>query len=235
MSIRIVIVEDEALIADHLAVCLEDEGYEVQGIYASAEEALEERGKIEADLYLVDINLAGDLDGVDLAHQLNQGKAVPFIFLTSNTEPRTITRVKHTHPAGFIVKPFQARDLRPTIELATFKARPSQSVDTGERPSFMIKDKQELRRVYYDEIDYVEAADNYSYLFVGKTRHVLSHTLKTVAEKLKPHGFFRSHRSYLINLKKVDSLRPGKVQLAGLELPVSNTARQELLTYFDTF
>jgi DNA-binding LytR/AlgR family response regulator len=233
---RITIVEDEALIADHLALCLEDAGYEVTAIFDAAEELIAQFKTIETDLVLIDINLAGVLDGIDLAHAINKETGWPFVFLTSNTEPRTIERVKLTEPGGFIVKPFQAKDLTPAIELAMFKQQktPVPVTDTSEDASFMIKDKQAMKRVYYRDINYVEAADNYSIVYVGDQRYMLSQTLKTIAGKLEPFGFFRVHRSYVINLRKVDCLLPGKVQLGNIELPTSPSTRQELLAFFDT-
>jgi len=234
---RIAIVEDEILIADHLAMCLEEEGYEVVGSFTNATEAIEQFAELNVDLFLLDINLEGHLDGIDLAGHINTKLGVPFIYLTSNTDPRTLERVKLTSPAGFIVKPFQPKDLRPAIELAWYKFQQNKALKTAKTPkedSFLIKDKEAMHRIFYNEIDYVEAADNYVLIFVNKKRFILSQTLKTIAQKLEQYGFLRIHRSYVINLQKVDCLKPGKVQLGTIELPVSSKARQELLSYFNT-
>lgn len=122
-KIRIVIVEDEALIADHIAICLEDLGYDVVGIEEDGSEALETIQNLQPDLCILDINLAGALDGVDVAQEINRRFSIPFIFLTSNSDKRTLERVKITEPAGFILKPYTVQDLETNLGIVLYKLR----------------------------------------------------------------------------------------------------------------
>ena len=118
---NIFIIEDEALIADHIALCLEDEGYAVAGMADSGQEALAQLEALRPDLCLIDIHLAGALDGVDVAQEINRRFQIPFIFVTSNTDNRTLERVKITQPAGFIVKPYTQQDLATNVKIALYK------------------------------------------------------------------------------------------------------------------
>ena len=113
----ILIVEDELLIAKNISIILENEGYETfYGItdYVTACSLLEEK---VFNLVLIDIQLNGISDGVDLGRYLSNKNTIPFIFITSNTDAITVNRVKETRPHGFIVKPFKPIDILTTVEI----------------------------------------------------------------------------------------------------------------------
>jgi DNA-binding LytR/AlgR family response regulator len=246
---RILIVEDEALIADHLAACLTAEGYAVDAILDSAEDALAHLQTARPDLALLDIQLAGTLDGVDLAMAILGGSQIPVVFLTSNTDPRTLARVQLSRPAGFIVKPFQPADLRPAIELALYAHKSRQQVSHSQTHShshsqtpspatpedaFYIKDKHEHHRVRYADILCAEALDNYTRIHLPGKRYIVSQTLKAVEEKLQGHGFFRIHRTWLVQVSQISCIRPTEVVVGELTLPTSAGARSELLKWVQT-
>ena len=234
-DISILVVEDEALIGQHLSLSLQDEGYRVIGVAGSFDEAIEMVEQERPDFALLDINLDGLLDGIDLAGELRRRFQLPFIFITSNTDSRTIARAKVTQPAGFIVKPFQTGDLRPSIEIALYNAKQPQAATKGmENESFFIKDKNEMKRVYYAEIDFAEAADNYTILHTPQKKYMLSQTLKVIEQKLSPFGFLRIHRSYLVNVSKIDCVRPTEVIVGEKALSTSANARGELMKFIRT-
>lgn len=235
---RILIVEDEALIADHIALVLEDLGYVVAGIADEGRMALDMVRDLSPDLVLLDINLAGPLDGVDVAQEVNRRFPVPIVFVTSNTSERTLERVKVTEPAGFVVKPYTAADLASNVGIALYKARAQRTLAVApvEEDGFFIKEKHELIRLRYAEVLYAEAMDNYTRLHTLRGRHVLSQTLKLVEQKLEPEGFVRVHRSYLVNLRHVELIAPRHVVVAGGdEVPVSEGQRQALLERISLF
>lgn len=118
---RIIIVEDEALIAEEIAGTLEALGYEVVGNEVNGDRALDLFANTPADLVLLDINIRGTLDGIDLAKIIREKYQLPFVFLTSFSDAPTLEKVKGTIPYGYIVKPFSDDDLRINIELALAK------------------------------------------------------------------------------------------------------------------
>ncbi len=119
--IKVIIVEDEALIAAEIKSTLKILGYEVVGHSMNGDKALDLFAKEKADLILLDINIKGTLDGIDLAKIIRKKYNVPFIFLTSFSDKMTLGKVKDTMPYGYIVKPFNENDLKVNIELALFK------------------------------------------------------------------------------------------------------------------
>ena len=115
---KILIVEDELIIATDLGDILESLGYEVCGDAISAREALELINEQSPDLVLLDIQIKGGMDGIELAGIIRSEFRIPFIFLTSHADASTLQRAKEVKPYGYIVKPFQEKDIRAAIEIA---------------------------------------------------------------------------------------------------------------------
>lgn len=129
-DIRILIVEDEPLIAENIAMYLNNHNYSVSGMAYDDEEALQELSRNPPDAVLLDVNLESPRDGIDIAEYINQHNRVPFIFLTSYSDKTILERAKKTNPAGYIVKPFNEQTLYTTLEiaLANFASRANQHV-----------------------------------------------------------------------------------------------------------
>ncbi|HSO18476.1 MAG TPA: response regulator [Desulfosarcina sp.] len=114
----ILIVEDEAIVAEDLAGKLERMGYAVVGIAATCRDAIDSTVRLQPKLLLMDIQLGGAPDGIAAADAIRQRFDVPVIFLTAHSDPATLSRAKLTGPFGYILKPFEERDLGTQIELA---------------------------------------------------------------------------------------------------------------------
>lgn len=114
----IYIVEDEAIVALDIEDGLKRQGYRVVGRSATGEAAIEELNRTTADLILMDIRLKGRMDGIETAKQLKKHKAIPIIYLTAYSEDSILQRAKDTEPHGYLLKPFEDRHLRTTIEMA---------------------------------------------------------------------------------------------------------------------
>ncbi|NET27476.1 bifunctional diguanylate cyclase/phosphodiesterase [Okeania sp. SIO1I7] len=115
---KILIVEDESIIAEDLADSLTMMGYTVIDIVSSAEEAILIAVDKQPNLILMDVMLQGKMDGITAAEQIHLSSQIPIIFLTAYTDDKTLQRVKATNPFGYIVKPFEERNLHLTIEIA---------------------------------------------------------------------------------------------------------------------
>ncbi len=226
---KIYIVEDEPLIADTIALALSKEGYNVCGIADNAKEALYDIDDLKPDLILLDINISGSINGIELAEKINTKFKIPFIYLTSLTNEQTIDAVKKTNPSGFLCKPFNEAGLRSNIEIALFKYRQKKEEKKLIENSFFIKNKGELIRVKKENIYYVEAYDNYTKLICCKNDFLLSFTLKKIEEKLNDQNFIRIHRSYLININKIDSLYDGYVFIGTKKLPIGKSYKEQLM------
>lgn len=118
---RIIIIEDEAIIADDIEMMLEMMGHEVIGNVQNGDKALDIFSTNNPDLVILDITIKGSLNGIDLAHIIRDKYNFPFVYLTSHSDRMTLDAVKETLPYGYIVKPFTRQNLMSTIELAIHK------------------------------------------------------------------------------------------------------------------
>lgn len=143
---KIMIVEDESIIAEDLADSLEDMGYIVVDIVSSGEEAILMAAEKQPHLILMDVILQGEIDGITAAEEIYSSLQIPIIFLTAYSDNQTLQRVKATNPFGYIVKPFEERNLYLTIEIA-------------------------LERHHYDPITHLPNR----FLFKSKLDEILSH------------------------------------------------------------
>ncbi|HOY19732.1 MAG TPA: response regulator [Haliscomenobacter sp.] len=119
-NIQILVVEDEPLIAEDISEYLSNVDYAVAAIAYNKAQALLALEKQIPDLVLLDINLGGNVDGLDLAQLINQKYHTPFIFLTSYAHKSILDQAKLTRPMGYILKPFNERDLYSSIEIALY-------------------------------------------------------------------------------------------------------------------
>jgi len=124
MSSKVLIVEDEFIVANGLRIILEQAGYEVNGIAASVEEAAEYIMKHKPDIVLLDIRLEGKLSGIDLARNLRT-EHIPFIYLSANSNQTILEDAKKTEPYGFLVKPFREKDLLVMLDIALYRHKHS--------------------------------------------------------------------------------------------------------------
>src|SRR4030095_5351445 len=130
---RILVVEDEALVAENLRRCLHDLGYDVAGIADTASEAVGLAREHKPDLVLSDIQIRGRDDGTVVARTLSRELDVPVVFLTAHADDATIQRARQTGPFGSAVKPYSERDLRIAIEVALERHRLENRVRRAER------------------------------------------------------------------------------------------------------
>jgi len=117
-AIRVLIVEDEPLIAENIAMYLNNHDFTVSGIAYDDEEAFTELKGNPPDAVLLDVNLESPKNGIDIAEYINSNNRIPFVFLTSYSDKTIVDRAKKTNPAGYIVKPFNEQTLYTTLEIA---------------------------------------------------------------------------------------------------------------------
>ena len=118
---RILVVEDETIVALDLRSRLESLGYEVLGSVGDGETAIEKARLLKPDVVLMDINLQGSIDGIEAALKIRQNRPVPVIYVTACVDEPTLQRAKVTEPFGYIIKPFEDRELHSHIEIAIYK------------------------------------------------------------------------------------------------------------------
>ena len=129
---NILLVEDDRITSKLIQKYILDIGYYLAGAVASGEEAVSIINEKEPDLVLMDINLEGKLDGIESAKSINSSISIPFVYITSSSDYSTIERAKEGNAYGYIIKPFNKKDLRATIEMALLRHQMESKVKDNE-------------------------------------------------------------------------------------------------------
>ncbi|MEP5611216.1 MAG: response regulator [Cyclobacteriaceae bacterium] len=228
MEKSVLIVEDEPLIADDLSFHLQDIGVASIKIALKYEQAIELMAKHSFNLLLLDVNLSGERDGIDVAKFANRSNPTPFIFITSYYDDATLVRAKATDPIAYILKPFSRQDIKVNVEMAFHKIQQADQITKPDK--FFIKDRDGLISISPEEIDYVEAFDNYAKVFSGDQSFIISHTLKSIEAKLVLHGFERVHKSYLVNFSRISMISEGFIFFNVVKVPIGRAYKSDFMS-----
>ena len=132
-EIKILIVEDERIVAMSIKDMLNNLGYGVSGIVSSGIEAINKTGETQPDLVLMDIKLGGGMDGIEAAQRIRTRFNIPVVFITAYADETTLKRAKLTEPFGYIIKPFEERVLHTAIEVALYKSKMEKKLKSREQ------------------------------------------------------------------------------------------------------
>ncbi len=173
---RILIVEDQRLIAADLENTLQKLGYTTVGVAPTGEEAVQKAGSCTPELVLMDIRLRGDMDGIEAAGIIRERYDLPVVYLTAYADEETLLRAKLTTPFGYVVKPFNERELRAAIEIALYKHKTDRK----------LAEERARRRLTEEAGLLVDSVEGYAIIRLDRTGHVAA--WNHGAERLTGHG-----------------------------------------------
>ncbi|GCC50108.1 DNA-binding response regulator [Chryseotalea sanaruensis] len=231
-NIKVLIVEDQSLIAASIASTLKQHALEVVAISDSGEEAIEKVGEVKPDLILMDIELSGALDGIATAKFIQDKYDIPIIYLSDYTDQKTVDRAKKTMPANYLSKPFMALDLIRAIEIAFHNANQATKSETNQILKdriFLRVDNQSFIKLDYDDILYLEADRAYCCVVTTQKTYKLANNMKHIHEQLNNHQFAKVHRSFIVNVNKITSLEGNTLHLDSHEVQMSMEFKEDLL------
>ena len=236
-KIRVGIVEDELIIGESIADELRDMGYEPIGPAINYTEGLALIENEKPDIILLDIVLSGKKDGIDLAWEIKSNYNIPYIFLTSHADKITVERAKKVDPPAYLVKPFNADELYSAIEIALYnyshKTRVASVPNTDGNKILMadalfIKNNQSYEKVLLSEILYLKSDHVYIDIVTMNKTFVVRSNMNEYLNKL-PNYFFRTHRSYAVNLNYITTVNTTYMFIGEHKIPISKNKRLELL------
>ena len=238
---RILIVEDDMIIAANISLQLSNLGYEVIGIETRGEEAISHATANCPDIILLDINLRGNINGIEAAEQIQKNKKIPIIYLTANSDEATFAKAKATRPHAFISKPFNSLNLQRTIALVVDQIKDN-DMDANEVSDnlevlldrIFVRHNGKMVKLLLDDILYIEADRNYSNIVTSTGNYLVSTTLKVVENEMKNHMFLRVHRSFMVNISKLDVVADNYMEINRKVIPLSKSFKEHLLKHLHT-
>ncbi len=223
---KILIVEDEVLIAEYIKSLFVSFGYNNIYLSHNKNHALQKIEELEPDLVLLDLHLKNPLDGIDIAIKIDESFKVPYIFVTANNDVLIIQEAIQTKTLAYITKPIKKLDLFAAAQLALRNPiNPSQNF-------IFIKDTHGVtKKIIVDDILFVEGTGNYITVTYKKEKIIARHTLDWAEKILPENQFMRIHRSYIINLNAINQKIANHVIIADQEIPISRTYLAKLTDY----
>ncbi len=243
--IRILIVEDNVIIADDMQSMLEEIGYEIVDnviVYEQAERVLKAE---QVDLVLIDIILASDKTGIDLGKHIRENYDIPFIFVTSNSDRATVENAKTVKPNGYLVKPFEQQDLYTSIEIAlsnftygTGKSSSGEIMSDDDVPmsnsvlkdSIFVKKQHLYYRIQFGDIQFIKADNVYLEVNTVDKKFLVRSPLKDYLEKLPKKKFYRAHKSYIVNVDHIDAINSKDVMINNNLIPISKDFKEFIIS-----
>lgn len=232
---KILLVEDEELYADQVEMLIDKMGHELTGVYNSSDKVLPAIKDHTPDLILMDVHIRGDYDGIELTALILQDYEIPVIFITSMKDDLTFKRASRVGATNFIIKPFDQVQLQRAIELATTKKLQDESYHSEEieiSDHFFARRKDQYEKVTVAEINFIEADGQYSLVHANDKKYVLSMSMASIISKLANDDFIQTHRSYIINRKKITSVNPKEntINIGGHTIPISRRNKGEIMS-----
>lgn len=246
--IKILIVEDNVIIADDMQSMLEEIGYEIVDnviVYEQAEEVLKTK---QVDLVLIDIILASDKTGIDLGKHIREKYNIPFIFVTSNSDRATVENAKTVKPNGYLVKPFEQQDLYTSIEIAlssfNYSEKQSNNSSTGEdldedeklvsnsvlKDSIFVKKQHLYYRIQFSDIQFIKADNVYLEVNTVDKKFLVRSPLKDYLEKLPEKKFYRAHKSYIVNVDHIEAINSKDIMINNHLIPISKEFKEFIIS-----
>ncbi len=239
---KILIVEDENIVAKDLESILQDLGYKVIGIVSNAIDAITMTALHKPNLVLMDIMIKGKTSGIEAAKEIKSKYDIPVVFLTAYADDKTIDNAKDAFPYGYIIKPFKEKELETTIEMAINKYDDDKNVkkerdlyhslisQKSTNDSIFIRADYKLNKVKYEDIYFIEALKDYVVINTADNVFTTHTTMKEMVRVLPDDQFVRVHRSFIVRLDKIFSIKYPDLIIEGKMkvIPIGGLYRKEL-------
>lgn len=231
-KIKVLVVEDEIIIADNICDTINDLGFEALEPALCYSEAIALIETEMPDIAILDIHLSDKKTGIDLAERINKDYHFPFIFLTSNTDTATLNEAKKVMPSAYLLKPFSKEELYTTVEIVynnfLMKEVEIKSKNQIVSNALFIKDKGAMVKLFFDEILYLKSSHVYIEIVLkNKKTHVVRGSLNDIINNLNDK-FVQVHRSYIVNIDFLQKIDNNALVIQDVSIPVSKKYKESI-------
>ncbi|MFT5182887.1 MAG: two-component system response regulator LytT [Flavobacteriales bacterium] len=242
MAFNILVTEDESIVRKDIEKTLQKLGYNVVGTADTGEKAIELATTLKPDLALMDIMLKGEMTGIEAAEKIKSKIDIPIIFLTAYADEKTLGKAKITEPHGYILKPFKEIDIQTSIEIAIHKHKKESELKVendllrslarhnADADYLFVKNKSRLVKLNTSNIIAIEALKDYVVINTIDENYTIHSTMKDIERKLPEQIFQRVHRSFIVNMDKVEAIQAANLVLTGYskEVPIGGSYRDSI-------
>lgn len=242
-KISVLVVEDESIVSKDIQYSLKKLGYNVVGVAATGQKAIDLCGEKMPDIILMDIMLKGDINGIEASTRIKESYNIPVIFLTAYADENTLSKAKVTEPYAYIIKPFKEIDLHTSIEMAFYKHSKELEilkerdmlyniVENKENKEFIfVKSKSRLIKLNTEDIFFIEALKDYVVINTINKRYTIHSTMKDIERKMPQEYFLRVHRSYIVRLDKIAQIEQPNLILEDNNkiIPIGGSYKEEII------
>jgi DNA-binding LytR/AlgR family response regulator len=229
LRVKIGVVEDEMIIAATIISTLKKLNYSVAEPASNYAAALEMIENEQPHLLLLDIILGGQKDGIDVAEYVRANYNLPIIFLTANSDIKTLQRAKSVKPNAYLLKPFTKDDLFASIEIAISNYYENYN-EGPKKENMFIRMGYDYVSLKIRDIVFIESNDNYvSVQLISGKSFVTRSTLSEMLKKLPENDFTKINRSIIVNHFYIKKIETDQVVVADTKFAISAKAKQELV------
>jgi DNA-binding LytR/AlgR family response regulator len=236
--LKIGIVEDSLLTSEIMSGLLRQIGYYPIRPVRDYDSALYMIQTETPDLMLIDIMIIGEMDGIDLARKISLDYDIPFVFITACSDASTVDRAKDVNPSSYLIKPVNKEDLYSAIEIA-YNSHSIKIREAGNGPdktsyqdeTILIKETNVVHRVKIKDICFIESDNVYLTIHTSKKKYLVRSKMNDFVSNLPPN-FVKVHRSFVINVKHLETISKTTARVVGTDIPVHSNYRQNLLKVF---
>ncbi len=226
MNERILIVEDEILLAEAVKLDLEKLGYLVVGISSNYDDAIAKVRAYKPELILLDILLNGNKSGIELANSLNHQFGIPFVFLSSNTDDIILSKAAKENPMSYLLKPININHLKTTLKIIFAQNKKS------DNRFLFVKNGHFKVKINIDTLIYLQSSHPYTILYSIDKKFTIRDSMQNILDMLPKDEFIKIHKSYAVNKSKVVECTSSKITLNDiLHLPVGRLYKKEVMEF----
>jgi DNA-binding LytR/AlgR family response regulator len=236
-KVKVLVVEDEIIIADSICDALEELGYEALEPAINYTEAIATIVDEKPDIAILDIQLSGKKTGIDIAKKIRETFHFPFIFLTSNADSFTLNQAKEVRPPAYLIKPFSKDELFTSIEIAISNFSINQQnkkvdeevVNQTVNQSIFVKHQGSYLKVLFDDILYLKSEHVYVELYLKNGKKLLIRkSLNDILGNLNAN-FIRVQRSFVVNKNYIKEIKTNSIKVLEIEIPIGKKFKEDLL------
>ncbi|SEM10614.1 two component transcriptional regulator, LytTR family [Aquimarina amphilecti] len=227
---NIYIVEDDIFHLEDIKISLEELGYFCIGSSDDPFEAQEQIGELKPDAVILDIHLKGKESGIELGNKIKTLYEIPVFFATSDNDKDVMSKAANINPAAYLTKPINKDDLQAALILAQKQEINSGKNATSEPENIFVKSGNKLIKVNLNSILFAHT-DSKNYCSIVTTDHKklsVRYSILKLSKKLQSLEFVQTHRSYIINWNKIDSLHEydQTIEIQGHHIPIGRTFKE---------